>query len=92
MSFTSIPILARKPWGIIALVLNILPVAGVGSVIAGLRGRHRGCLIIGLVQIIVDLVGVAIVYAGVANWPIPLVFAAWIWSILWGIRIYRAAS
>lgn len=91
MSFASVPRLARKPWSIIALVLNIFPVAGVGSIIAGIKGRDRACMIVGLMQVVLDLAGVALVYAGVSNWPIPMVFAAWLWSIVWGIRIYRAA-
>lgn len=90
-ALTSVPSLAPKPWGLIALVLNIFPVAGVGSVVAGVKGRHGACLVVGLIQVIVDLVGVALVYAGVSSWPVPLVFATWLWSIVWGIRIYRAA-
>lgn len=91
MSLTSVPSLPRKPWGIVALAFNILPVAGVGSVIAGIKGRKRACLIVGLMQVIGDLAGVALVYGGVSHWPIPLVFAAWLWSIVWGVRIYRTA-
>ena len=30
--------------------------------------------------------------AAPASWPIPLVFAVWVWSIVWGDRIFLASG
>lgn len=91
MAFASVPSIERRPWGLMALVLNILPVAGVGSILAGLKGRHGPCLVVGLLQCLIDVAGVAVVFVGAGDWPVPFVFGAWLWSIIWGVRIFRTS-
>jgi hypothetical protein len=80
MSFLAVPSVKRRPWGLLGLLLNILPVAGVGSILAGVKGGHRGTLVVGIVQAVVDIGGIVLVYATPVSWPIPLVFVAWVWS------------
>ncbi|MEA3137204.1 MAG: hypothetical protein QOC71_1485 [Thermoplasmata archaeon] len=49
MGFFDVPTVERKPWGILALVFNIL-VPGVGSIIAGAVSGVRKTIIVGIVQ------------------------------------------
>jgi hypothetical protein len=69
-----VPRLPRKPWGILCLVLNIIP-GGVGTIVAGVKGKHTPSIIIGIVQLV-------------------LVFfiLGWIWSVVWGVVIFRRSA
>ena len=89
--FFAVPSVPRRPWGIVGLACNILPVAGLGSIIVGAKGDHRGTLVLGIIHALVDLGGVAVAYAMGVSWVAPLVFGVWVWSIIWGIRIVRAS-
>jgi hypothetical protein len=53
------PIVDRTPWGIIALILGIIGLGGVGTIIAGcVNKRHMGRdIAFGIVQIIVPILG-----------------------------------
>lgn len=53
------PIVDRNPWGILALVLGIVGLGGVGTIIAGVQdGRHKGRdITIGILQIVILFVG-----------------------------------
>lgn len=66
-----VPRLPRKPWGILALVLNILP-GGVGTIVTGVKGKHTASIFIGVFQLLL----------------VP-VLLGWIWSIVWGVTIFR---
>lgn len=46
-----VPMLPRKPWGILGLVLNIVP-GGVGTIVVGVKGRHGASVAIGIVQLL----------------------------------------
>ncbi len=89
--FFAVPSVPRLPWGIAGLVLNIVPVAGLGSVLIGIKAKHYGTLSVGVAHVAADLGAVALVYTSAVSWPAPLIFAVWGWSILWGIRIFRAS-
>ena len=52
MGFFDVPTVERKPWGILALVLNILPAPGVGSIIAGAKAGDRNQIIKGVLQVV----------------------------------------
>ena len=91
-SFFAVPSIKRRPWGLLSLILNILPVAGVGSIIVGIKGAHNGILIVGIVQVAIDVSAVALDYFKPASWLFPIIFLVWAWSIIWGLRIYIASS
>lgn len=86
-----IPTVKRKPWGWLCLALNIFPIAGAGSILAGLLTRSYGILMIGIFQAIIDISGVVITYTTQATWPALFVFFAWIWSIVWGIKVMNVS-
>ena len=52
MGFFDVPTVERKPWGILGLVLNIVPYAGVGSILVGAKEGHRNTLIRGIIQLL----------------------------------------
>jgi hypothetical protein len=52
MGFFDVPTVERKPWGILALVLNILPAPGVGSIVAGAKAGDRMQIIKGVLQVL----------------------------------------
>lgn len=58
LRFFDTPALERRPWGILCLVLNIVP-GGVGTIVAGVRARHTGSIVIGILQLllVVALIG-----------------------------------
>ena len=83
MAFTDVPSLQRSPWGIVCLILNIV-FSGVGSIIAGVMGKHNQTLIIGIIQL-------------AAGWLLfwvigPIGLLMWIWSIIWGVLIFQKSS
>jgi hypothetical protein len=63
MGFFDVPTVERKPWGILALVLNILPAPGVGSIIAGAKAGDRTQIIKGVLQILFVWTIIAFVWA-----------------------------
>jgi hypothetical protein len=92
MSFLAVPSVKRLPWGLLGLVLNVLPVLGVGSILAGIKGNHRGTLVVGIVQAVLHIgLSVLMVTSG-TFWPILALFAVWVWSIVWGVRIFLASG
>lgn len=92
MSFLAVPSVKRMPWGLLGLVLNVLPLPGVGSILAGIKGNHRGTLVVGIVQAVVDVGASVLMVTTLAFWPVLLVFVAWVWSIVWGVRIFLASG
>lgn len=52
MGFFDVPKLERSPWGILCLILNIVPYAGIGSIIAGVKAKENMQLIKGIIQLL----------------------------------------
>ena len=54
-----VPIVDRSPWGILALVLGILMLGGVGTIIAATQDKRRMTrdIVFGVLQIIVPFAG-----------------------------------
>lgn len=54
-----VPIVDRNPWGILALVLGIVGLGGVGTIIAGVKdGRHKGRdITFGVLQLVILFAG-----------------------------------
>ena len=50
MGFFDVPTVERKPWGILGLILNILPYAGIGSIVAGAKDGDKNTIIRGIIQ------------------------------------------
>jgi hypothetical protein len=67
------PRVARSPWGIACLILDVLPIPGLGTIIAGVRdGRNlTRDVVIGILQFI-----------------LAFALIGWVWSIVWGIAIF----
>ena len=74
MTILDVPMLPRKPWGILALVLNIIP-GGVGTIVVGVKGKHAPSVAIGVVQLV-----------------LVVVLLGWIWSVVWGVVIFRRSA
>lgn len=51
LRFLDTPSLERRPWGILCLVLDIVP-GGVGTIVAGARARHTGSIVVGVLQLL----------------------------------------
>ena len=53
------PIVDRTPWGILALVLGILALGGVGTIIAGVISKRHMTrdIIIGVLQLVIPFLG-----------------------------------
>lgn len=83
-----LPSVARRPWGQIALGLNIFPVPGLGSIIAGIKGRHATSVVLGAVLAVVNVVAIALNYIKPADWIVPTVFVVWGLSIILGIGVF----
>ena len=86
-----VPVVRRKPWGIMCAVLNIIPVPGFGSMLAGARDDHVTHFGVGLIQLGLIIVGVVFavifVYVGLALFTIGFV-----WSVVWGVRIFLKST
>jgi hypothetical protein len=57
MGFFDVPTVERKPWGILGLILNIIPASGIGSIVAGAQAGHRNTIIRGILQFIIPVLG-----------------------------------
>ena len=75
MGFFDVPTVERKPWGILGLILNIIPWGGVGSIVAGAKDGHKNTIIRGVLQVV--LTGI---------------FVGWVWSVIDGVRIFKASD
>lgn len=91
-SLFSVPVVNRRPWGQLSLVLNIFPVPGFGNIVAGVKGRHYASVIVGIVLAVVDIVAIALNYIKPADWIVPTVFAVWVLSVLLGIKIFTKSK
>jgi hypothetical protein len=91
MGLFSVPSVARKPWGIVCLVLNVVLLAGLGSILAGVKGSHRGTLIVGIVQALLDIGGIVLL-VNAQFLGFLLVLVGWVWSVVWGVRIFLASG
>ena len=80
MGLLDVPSIQRSPWGIVCLVLNIL-ISGVGSIIAGVMGKHSQTLVIGIIQLMLGA-GALYLFKGLG-------LLVWVWSIVWGILIFQ---
>lgn len=49
MGFFDVPTVERSPWGILCLILNIIP-GGIGTIIAGAKVSDTGQIIKGVIQ------------------------------------------
>ncbi len=50
MGFFDVPTVQRSPWGILGLILNIIPYAGIGSIIVGANAKDNNQIIKGVIQ------------------------------------------
>lgn len=67
---------------IVALLLNILLLPGLGSIVGGRVST-------GLVQLILFIVGIPLSYVLIG---IPLVIAVWIWALVTGIHLINESE
>ncbi len=53
------PTVERNPWGIVALVLGIVGLGGVGTIIAGVIAKDNLVrdVIVGILQLVIPIVG-----------------------------------
>lgn len=49
MGFFDVPTVERSPWGILALILNIIP-GGIGTLIAGVKTGETNQIVKGVIQ------------------------------------------
>jgi hypothetical protein len=51
-----VPAVERNPWGILCLILNIVPWAGIGSIIAGAKASHTKTIVFGIIQFVTAVI------------------------------------
>ena len=71
-----------KTLAIVALLINILLIPGLGSIIGGRVST-------GVVQLILVIVGIALSFILIG---IPLLIAAWIWALITGIQLVNESE
>lgn len=75
------PIVLTSSWRITCIVLQLLPIPGVGAIIAGIKNPHTGLLGRGIAQVALVLFG---------SWPLIIPGAAGlVWAIVDAVRIGR---
>jgi hypothetical protein len=79
-----LPDTQRKPWGWVALVLDVI-LPGLGSVIAGFKAHHATTWIVGLVLLVAFVGFFAINIVAVSG-------VAWLLSIAHGILIWMRSA
>jgi TM2 domain-containing membrane protein YozV len=72
---------SNLPLAIVALILNILIIPGLGSIIGGKTKAGIWQLIIAVIGAFLSLIIIGI----------PILIAAWIWGILTGIKLIQEA-
>jgi len=76
-------LLLPEPWRTLCIVLNIVPVPGVGAIIAGIKNPHSGLLKVGIAQALLVLFG-----------SYPLIFPGaigFVWACWTSYRMFRDA-
>jgi hypothetical protein len=56
MGFFDVPTLERSPWGILCLILNIVPWGGIGTIIAGVKTSETMQIVKGVVQLLLTAI------------------------------------
>ena len=74
----------NRTLAIVALLLNVLILPGLGSLIASKFKE-------GIWQIILSVVGLILFfsYPGVINFGTPVLFVAWIWGLITGVLLLQ---
>lgn len=67
-------LLLPEPWRTLCIVLNIVPIPGVGAIIAGIKNPHSGLLKMGIAQTLLVVFGS---YPLIVPGAIGFVWAAW---------------
>lgn len=52
-----VPTVERSPWGIVCLILDIIPIPGLGTIIAGAKTSDVKNIVFGILQVIIPIVG-----------------------------------
>ncbi|MBI1970655.1 hypothetical protein HYS47_02835 [Candidatus Woesearchaeota archaeon] len=80
------PVKSQEPisqgLAIVALLLNILVLPGLGSIIGG---RTKD----GVIQLVLFIVGIPLSFILIG---LPLMFAMWVWAIVTGVQIVKEAK
>lgn len=80
------PVKSKEPisqgLAIVALLLNILVLPGLGSIIGG-RTKE------GVIQLVLFIVGIPLSFILIG---LPLMFGMWIWAIVTGVQIVKEAK
>lgn len=64
---------------ILALLLNVLILPGLGSIVGGKTK-------VGIIQLVLTLVGIPLSFVFIG---IPLIIAMWIWALITGIQLIK---
>ena len=62
MGFFDVPTVERSPWGILGLVLNIIP-GGIGTIIAGAKASDTGQIVKGIIQFLLTWTVIAWIWS-----------------------------
>lgn len=55
---THVPTVPRDPWGIVCLILDIVPVPGIGTIVAAVKDdMDVKNLVFGVLQVVIPVVG-----------------------------------
>lgn len=52
-----VPTVERSPWGILCLILDIVPIPGIGTIIAGAKTSDVKNIIFGILQAVIPVIG-----------------------------------
>jgi hypothetical protein len=56
MGFFDVPTVERSPWGILCLILNIVPAGGIGTIIAGVKVSDTTQIVKGVIQLLLTFI------------------------------------
>ncbi len=73
-------LLLPEPWRTLCVVLNIVPIPGVGAIVAGVRNPHSGLLRTGILQTLLVVFGS---YPLIIPGAIGFGWAAWTAYTMW---------
>lgn len=63
VSFLGVPTVQRSPWGILCLILNIVPAGGIGTIIAGVQAHATNQIVKGVIQLLLTFIFIGWVWS-----------------------------